>query len=214
MATASTGRAFRDTVRRLAPNAIISVDITQALGRVVLDCEGADIIIASSYKWTLGIHGGCIVGIPEAGAERLTTHAGGWLHIKNAFQADRFEHAVSTPGAASFAVGMPNFVALYALNASLRYLEEVGVSNIAAHADWLTNAGDKGLRAFGIQPMCAWNGSGIVAFQHPRSTELNEELERQQIHLMHNAGRMRIAVHGYNTADDIRRCLAALGGLL
>ena len=31
-------RSFRDTVRRIAPGAIISADITQALGRVVLDC--------------------------------------------------------------------------------------------------------------------------------------------------------------------------------
>ncbi len=74
-------RPFRDTVRRLAPNAVISVDITQALGRVVLDCAGADILISSTHKWTLGIHGGCIIGIPAASAARLTTHAGGWLHL-------------------------------------------------------------------------------------------------------------------------------------
>ena len=104
--------AFRDTVRRLAPNAIVSVDITQALGRVVLDCDDADILISSTHKWTLGIHGGCIIGIPERSAERLTTHAGGWFHLRNAFDADRFERAVPKIGAASFSVGMPNFVAL------------------------------------------------------------------------------------------------------
>ena len=108
---------FRDTVRRLAPNAVISVDITQALGRVVLDCAGADILFSSTHKWTLGIHGGCIVGIPAARAARLTTRVGGWLHLLNAFDADRFERAVPKTGAASFSVGMPNFVALYALNA-------------------------------------------------------------------------------------------------
>ena len=128
-------RPFHDTVRRVAPNAIISVDITQALGRVVLDCEGADILISSTHKWTLGIHGGCIIGIPTASSSRLTTHAGGWLHLQNAFDADRFERAVTKTGAASFSVGMPNFVALYALNASLRYLEGVGIAQIGAHAD-------------------------------------------------------------------------------
>ena len=115
--------AFHETVRRLAPNAIVSVDITQALGRVVLDCADADILISSTHKWTLGIHGGCIIGIPARSAERLTTHAGGWYHLRNAFDADRFERAVPKSGAASFSVGMPNFVALYALNASLRYLD-------------------------------------------------------------------------------------------
>jgi selenocysteine lyase/cysteine desulfurase len=201
---------FHETVRRLAPNAAISVDITQALGRVVLDCPGADILISSTHKWTLGIHGGCIIGIPAASAARLTTRAGGWLHLQNAFEADRFERAVPKTGAASFSVGMPNFVALYALNASLRYLEGIGVEKIAAHADPLVARAEKALRGLGVTPMCPWNGSGIVAFQHPRSTELHAALERENVHVMHNAGRIRIAVHGYNTAGEIEACLAVL----
>lgn len=205
---------FHDTVRRLAPNAIIAVDITQALGRVELDCEGADILISSTHKWTLGIHGGCIIGIPQANASQLTTRAGGWLHLQNAFDADRFEHAETKPGAASFSVGMPNFVALYALNASLRYLESVGVTNIAAHADPLMVEVEEGLRELGVKPMCRWNGSGILAFQHPRSAELHAALERENIHVMHSAGRIRIAVHGYNTQADIHHLLRVLGSLL
>lgn len=207
-------RPFHDTVRRLAPNAIISVDVTQALGRVVLDCEGADILISSTHKWTLGIHGGCVIGIPASASSRLTTHAGGWYHLQNAFDADRFERAVTKTGAASFSVGMPNFVALYALNASLRYLEGVGVKNIAAHADPLVAAVEARLRELGVQPMCRWNGSGILAFQHPRSAELHAALERENIHVMHHAGRIRIAVHGYNTQDNIDHFLRVLAPLL
>ncbi len=208
---------FRDAVRRLAPNAILSVDVTQALGRVVLDCSDADILISSTHKWTLGIHGGCIIGIPAARASRLTTHAGGWLHLENAFEADRFDRAVSKIGAASFSVGMPNFVALYALNASLRYLEGVGVARIAAHADPLVAETEAGLRRLGVKPMCPWqprNASGILAFQHPRSTELHAALERENVHVMHHAGRIRIAIHGYNTPDDIRQLLHVLSPLL
>jgi cysteine desulfurase/selenocysteine lyase len=208
---------FHEAVRRLAPNAIISVDVTQALGRVVLDCHGADVIISSTHKWTLGIHGGCIVGIPAASAPRLTTRAGGWLHLQNAFDADRFERAVPKTGAASFSVGMPNFVALYALNASLRYLEQVGVDRIAAHADPLVAEVDAGLRSLGVQPMCSRQpriASGILAFQHPRSAELHAALERENVHVMHHAGRIRIAVHGYNTREDIAQLLGILAGNL
>jgi selenocysteine lyase/cysteine desulfurase len=109
---------------------------------------------------------------------------------------------------------MPNFVALYALNASLRYLEGIGVANIAAHADPLVAEAESGLHALGIKPMCRWNGTGILAFQHPRSTELHAALERENVHVMHNAGRIRIAVHGYNTQNDIRRFLRVLATLL
>ncbi len=205
---------FHETVRRLAPNAVISVDVTQALGRVQLDCAGADILISSTHKWTLGIHGGCVIGIPAASAERLTTRAGGWLHLQNAFDPDRFERAVTKTGAASFSVGMPNFVALYALDASLRYLEKVGIAKIAAHADPLLRVADAELRELGVTPLCPWNGAGILAFQHPRSTELHAALERENIHVMHNAGRIRIAVHGYNTQDDIHQFLRVLATLL
>jgi cysteine desulfurase/selenocysteine lyase len=206
-------RPFRETVRRLAPHAVISVDLTQALGRVELGCDGADIMISSTHKWTLGIHGGGIIGVPEAGAARLTTRAGGWLHLRNAFDADRFEKALPKPGAASFSVGMPNFVALYALNASLRYLEGVGIAAISAHADPLVAEADAAVRELGLKPMCEWqrmNPTGIIAFQHPRSMELHAALERENVHVMHNAGRIRIAIHGYNTQEDIQRFLKTL----
>lgn len=205
--------AFRDAVRRLAPNALISVDVTQALGRVVLDCADADCFISSTHKWTLGIHGGCIVGIPERAAARLTTRAGGWFHLRNAFEADRFQRADTKSGAASFSVGMPNFAAIYALSAALRYVEGVGVAAIAAHADPLVAQAHAGLLALGLQPMAPFhptNPTGILAFLHPNTAAIHAALERENIHVMHHAGRIRIAVAGYNTADEVARLLAEL----
>jgi selenocysteine lyase/cysteine desulfurase len=206
-------KPLHETVRRLAPNALISVDITQAFGRVALNCEGADILISSTHKWTLGVHGGCIIGIPKRNAERLTTHAGGWYHLNNAFDADRFERAVTKTGALSFSVGMPSFAALYALNAALRYVDGVGVDVISSHADPLVRELRDGLVALGFQPMAPLHDSrpvGIVAFMHERSTEIHAALEKAEVHVMHNAGRIRLAVHGYNTREDVQRALACL----
>src|SRR5690606_38042201 len=135
-----------------APNAVLSVDVTQALGRVELDCADADILVSSTHKWTLGIHGACVVGVPEAGAGRLTTRAGGWYHLANAFDADRFERAVAKKGAACYSVGMPNFVSLYALNASLRYLDAIGIAAISRHADPLVARTHGGLVELGLAP--------------------------------------------------------------
>lgn len=206
--------AFIGAVRALAPRAVVAVDVTQALGRVALDCVGADILISSTHKWTLGIHGGCVVGVPEVGAERLTTRAGGWYHITNAFDGDRFERAVSKGGAASFSVGMPNFVALYALDAALRYVEAVGISAISVHADPLVARVDSGLRALGVNPLCEWaerNPSGIVAFRHERAEQMALALRGAGVEVMYHAGRIRVAVHGYNRSGDIDRLLAVLG---
>lgn len=206
--------ALRDAVRSLAPQAVLAVDITQAFGRVELDCADADILISSTHKWTLGIHGGCVVGIPAAGADRLTTRAGGWFHLTNAFEADRFEKAASKSGAASYSVGMPNFVALYALNASLRFLDSVGIDAISRQADPLVARVHEGLAGLGIAPLAAPHPdrpTGIVSFVHPRSAEIHAALEKQEIHVMHHAGRIRVAVHGYNTGEDIERLLESIG---
>jgi selenocysteine lyase/cysteine desulfurase len=204
---------LHNAVRKHAPNALISVDITQAFGRVVLNCDGADILISSTHKWTLGVHGGCVIGIPKRNADRLTTHAGGWYHLSNAFDADRFERAVTKTGALSFSVGMPSFAALYALNAALRYVDGVGVAAISAHADPLVKEAHDGLVALGYKPMAplrADRPTGIVAFMHERSTEIHAALEKAEVHVMHNAGRIRLAMHGYNTSDDVKRALVAL----
>ena len=208
---------LRDMILKHAPQAVIAVDVTQALGRVALDCQAADIIISSTHKWTLGIHGGGVIGIPRKSAARLTTCAGGWNHIANAFDADRFESVRIKPGALSYSVGMPSFAALYALNASLRYLEAVGMDKIIAHADPLVAQVHAGLQELGItalsaaQPGCS---SGIVSFKRENSAAINEALLAQNIHVMHQAGRIRIAVHGYNTAEDIEKLLATLRGAL
>lgn len=208
---------LREAIQRHAPNALISMDITQALGRVVLDCAEADILISSTHKWTLGIHGGCVIGIPQHRAARLTTHAGGWFHLANAFDADRFQRAVPKEGAASYSVGMPNFVSLYALNASLRYLEKVGVEAISRHADPLVAQAYRGLMELGLKPMAPHQPdlpTGILAFRHPQTVALNAALEKEQIHVMHHAGRIRIALHGYNTTDDVSKLLSVLGEAL
>jgi len=210
---------FIETVRAHAPQAIVAVDVTQALGRVELDCTDFDILISSTHKWTLGVHGGCVVGIPEnrENGRALTTHAGGWYHLQNAFEADRFKRTVRKPGAASFSVGMPNYAAIYALNAALRYLEQIGVANITTHADPLVAQLETGLRELNLTPMAAQrdgNASGILAIRHDRADAIHAALEAAEVHVMNHAGRLRMALHGYNTAADVEKFLSVLKGAL
>jgi len=201
---------FIRLVREQAPAAVVSVDLTQALGRCALDCEGADIMISSTHKWVLGIHGGCIVGVPARAAERLTTAAGGWYHIRNAFAADRFERTETKSGAASYSVGMPSFAPIYALNAAIKFLLSVGVEKIAAHADPLVAAAHEGLLARGIVPLAPLAASGIVAFRHEDGGRIHDHLLKENVHIMHQAGRLRLALHGYNTPADVNRFFEVL----
>jgi len=204
---------LRDMVRSLAPNAVLSVDVTQAAGRVELNCLDADCFIGSSYKWLLGVHGSCVVVVPRASAGKLTPRAGGWFHLIDGFENDRFERLEIEPGAKSFSVGMPAFPGIYAFRAGIDYVREIGVASIAAHADPIVVRVYEGLAELGMNPMSPNSGSGIVAFQHAHDAEVGAALLEENVHVMTHAGRIRIAVHGYSQMDDAEKILEILAKL-
>lgn len=197
--------------------ALLAVDVTQALGRIPLDLTGVDLIVSSTHKWILGSHGGGLVGVPAQRNREWTVPAGGWFHLQDAFGAERFERAISRPGAASFSVGMPNYPALYAIRAGLDYIQSVGVEAIYAAAQPLVYACLEGLRRLPVTlltPPAHESIAGILAFRHPKFEALNHQLHEQNIHVMAQAGRVRIAIHGYNTAADVEKLLRVLSDAL
>ena len=201
-----------DAVRSNSP-ALLSVDVTQALGRIPLDLRDADLIISSTHKWILASHGGGLVGVPARRAVEWTVPAGGWFNLTDAFGSTRFQEAVSKPGAASFTVGMPNYPAIYAIRAGLDYICETGVTNIAAAADPLVQVCLEGLSKLPVDlitPNRTDHVAGIMAFRHANAQQIHAHLLSKGIHVMHQAGRIRIALHGYNTISDVELLLREL----
>jgi selenocysteine lyase/cysteine desulfurase len=194
-------------------SAMVAVDVTQALGRVPLQLDGVDLIVSSTHKWLMASHGGGLVGVPQARAAEWTVPAGGWFNLANAFDEDRFERTVTRPGAASFCVGMPNYPAVYAANAALKYVAETGVQFIWDYARPLVLAcldGIKRLKLDLLTPDEPDSMAGIVAFRHPKAESIHRYLHERNIHIMSHAGRLRVAIHGYNTRQDIETFLSTL----
>ena len=196
---------------------LLAVDVTQALGRIPLDLAGVDLIVSSTFKWLLASHGGGLVGVPAARAVEWTVPAGGWFNLYDAFGAGRFDQAVSKPGAASFTVGMPNFPAVYTIRAALAYIKSVGVAAIDRATRPLVLACLEGLKTLPVEvltPSEPDHIAGILAFRHPAAERINTELHDRNIHVMADAGRLRVALHGYNTMADVETLLAALREIL
>jgi selenocysteine lyase/cysteine desulfurase len=203
-------------VRRHSP-ALLAVDVTQALGRVPLDLAGADLIVSSTHKWILASHGGGLVGVPANRAADWTVPAGGWFNLEDAFGPNRFERAVSKPGAAGFMVGMPNYPAIYAIRSALEYIRGLGVANIDRHARPLTLHCLEEVRKLPVElltPVEPDHVAGILAFRHPKAEAIHRHLLASNVHVMSHAGRLRVAVHGYNTAEDVERLLRELRAAL
>lgn len=203
-------------VRRHSP-AMIALDVTQALGRVPLRLADVDLIVSSTHKWILASHGGGLVGVPARGAERWYVPAGGWFHLLDPFGPGRFERAQSKPGAAGFGVGMPNYPAIYAIRAALEYLKKVGVPAIYAAAQPLTRMCLDEIAKLPVElmtPPDPGSLAGIIAFRHPQAERIHQSLHARNIHIMAHAGRLRIAIHGYNTQADIETFLRELRSAL
>ena len=204
--------AVVETVRRHS-DALLAVDVTQALGRIPLDLTGADLIVSSTHKWILASHGGGLVGVPKAREREWTVPAGGWFNPENAFGPQRFDGAVTKAGAAGFTVGMPNFPAVYAIRAGLDYIRSVGVAEIDAATRPLVEACLAGLTDLGVDlltPRDMHHIAGILAFRHPDADRIHATLHEANIHVMSHAGRLRIALHGYNRMTDVERLLQVL----
>jgi cysteine desulfurase/selenocysteine lyase len=200
-----------DAVRQHS-SALLAVDVTQALGRIPLNLNDVDLIVSSTHKWILASHGGGLVGIPAASAERWKVPAGGWFNLQDPFGTGRFEAAVSKPGAAGFTVGMPNYPAVYAIRAGLDYIRQVGVKQIAEATRPLVRQCLEGISKLPVDLLTPLESeiAGIMAFRHPQADEINKRLRAKNIHVMSHAGRLRIAIHGYNTSTDIETLLREL----
>lgn len=199
-------------VRSRSP-ALLAVDVTQALGRIPLQLHDVDLIVSSTHKWLLASHGGGLVGVPARSADRWYVPAGGWFHLDNPFGPERFERVRSNPGAAGFGVGMPNYPAIYAIRAALDYLKGLGVPAIYAAAQPLTQMCLDEIGKLPVELLTPRDPSalaGIVAFRHPQADRIHQSLHVQNIHIMAHAGRLRVAIHGYNTAADIEIFLREL----
>jgi len=210
--------AVVEAVRAHSP-ALLALDVTQALGRVPLELAGVDLIISSTFKWLLASHGGGLVGVPAAHAAEWTVPAGGWFNLKNQVPLGpgHLDPVESQPGAPSFAVGMPNFPAIYTIRAALEYIQGVGVAAIDAAARPLVRACLDGLARLPVELLTPREDdalAGILAFRHPEMDKIQHALRAANIHTMADTGRLRVALHGYNTIADVERLLQTIEAAL
>lgn len=193
--------------------AVFCADATQALGRVPFTLEGVDYLVASTYKWLLGVHGAGIVYLAPALRERLAPATAGWYSVREIFTPDRFDRYEAKPGAACLTAGMPNFPALYALECGVELLVATGVERLHRELAPLVADLRAELERLGFElltPAAPEYASGIVSFAHPDAERIGAALEQEGVIVWAGDGRVRLSLHLYNDAADVERALAAL----
>lgn len=193
--------------------ALFVVDATQALGRVPVSVEGVDFLVASSYKWTLGVHGLGLVYCAPHLLDELRPGAAGWYSVNDVFAPDRFEQFALKEGAARFTGGMPNFPSIYVLRKSLDFLMQLGIERIDSKLKPLVKKTREGIAALGLQvltPADPASASGIVSFAHDAPEDLGHALSDAGVIVWAGDGRVRASVHIYNDERDIDFLLSSL----
>lgn len=193
--------------------ALFVVDATQALGRVPVGVDGVDFLVASSYKWQLGVHGLGVVYCASELLGSLKPGAAGWYSVENIFAPDRFERFVLKSGAGRFTGGMPNFPSIYVLRDSLKFLSLIGVERINAMLQPLVEKARAGIAALGydlLTPEDPRFASGIVSFVSDAPEKVGRALCDAGVVVWAGDGRVRVSIHLYNDEQDVDMLLKCL----
>jgi cysteine desulfurase/selenocysteine lyase len=195
-----------------ASGALLLVDATQAFGDVPVSLAPADIVVASTFKWALAIHGAAVFALADT-VRDLQPATVGWRAVRDLFAPDRFERYDLWPDARRFDEGMPPFAAQYVLEATLRLLDELGPeaieSTVGRHVERLR----AGLEDLGIGTLASpeqRERAGIIAFETGDAEAIAADLGQRGILVWGRDGRVRLSPHVYTSEEDVDAALASL----
>jgi selenocysteine lyase/cysteine desulfurase len=177
----------------------VLLDVSQAAGWMPLDLGWADWVVGACYKWLMSPRGAAWLALSPEALERTCPYAANWyagtdpwttvygLPLRLAGDARRLDLS-------------PAWFSHYAAAIVMPWLASLDIEAVRDHCVGLA---DGLLVALGLAP----NGSAILSLDMP---EAPEKLAAAGIRSSIRAGRVRLACHIYNTADDMQSVLAAL----
>ena len=195
---------------------LFCVDAIQSLGALQFnaqDCH-ADFVVADGHKWMLGPEGlALFYSRPEA-RNQLKLSQYGWHMVERAGDFDATGWTPATSGR-RFEPGSPNILGIYALNASLSLLEDVGMDKVEEKVldksinliDWVHAKDELEL----ITPADSDRHAGIVTFRVRKLDKQGHEalyrkLMAAGLICAHRAGGIRFSPHFYSELSALEQC--------
>ncbi len=189
--------------------ALLIVDGIQAAGYTPLEVQkwNIDVYITGSYKWLCAPFGSAIAYISKNLYEELNPAFVGWRTNKNIWNLDAVTIDYATT-ARKFEYGTSGYGVKFGLTESIKYLQKLGIENIAKHNEKLVKILlDELIHFKGIEIIIPSMRGSIVSFKFKDKnvqeicTQLRN-LERP-VEMSLRQGMIRIALHFYNTEADV-----------
>lgn len=201
----------------------VYADIIQGVGALPFDVEatGIDFCCAGTYKWLMGDFGVAFLYVRPSRLAELQRVELGWRGLTS-FAPHFLPY--DTPGgvggdwslgkgaAQLFEVGTPNWCGLQVAAASIGYIQQIGVAEIARYRAPLLERLQVELPALGFEPLTPKAQQGpSVAFAYQGAHErLARSLEAAQIYVSVAKNRLRISASVYNDAAQIEQLIRLL----
>jgi selenocysteine lyase/cysteine desulfurase len=186
--------------------ALVMLDDYQDCGTRPVDVKAMDLdfFITGTLKYLLGPPGLAFMYVRKELISSLVPTVTGWFAQTNPFAYDP-QHIDLSPTARRFESGSPSVPNVYAAVPGFKLLREIGMENIAAHIQKLTQSLLNCARDLGIRAKTPADGAGpLVVLQCKDSTLLVQKLAESDIVASNRHDGLRISFHMYNTMDDVK----------
>ena len=212
-------RRFSEAARSVG--AMLMVDATQSMGMVPINGpeSGADVIVASGYKWLRGTYGAA-VGYLSPRAKKLIPGMVGFRSHEDIWdmKSDRMD---LPEDASRFEFTTLHFGALQGLAMSIEEMLEIGQDEIWAHDMKLADAVIEGAMGMGLEvvsPTDPEQRSAIVSIRTPRGEDSSQIVRRLQdefgILVTDRSGMIRVSPHIDNDTHQIEMLFQSLSTIL
>jgi cysteine desulfurase/selenocysteine lyase len=185
------------------------VDGTQSVGALTLDVGKTpiDMLAVHAYKWMVSPSGVGFMYVAPHLRERLPPNAIGWRSHKTWRDVDNLHHGppIFKETAEKYEGGGLPFPLLYAMDASVNMMLEIGPEAIERRVLELAESARRRLRRLGAE--APDRGSQIVAakFAGRDPSRLARELKTRRVLVAARHGYLRVSPHFYNNEEDLDR---------
>lgn len=198
-------------------DALLVVDVIQALGVVPTDVEAEfiDVAAGAGHKWLLTPEGVGYLYLSDRARERIQPTLVGWISVSDPGDYLNFDQEWNR-GALAWETGTGPAALLHGFKASLDLLSGFGVQNIADYLAGLTDYLCERLKTKNyeiVSSRAPGEKSHIVCIRHAgglSAMALYSHLAERNIVTAPRGDRLRIAPHIYNTNTEIDEFIKAL----
>lgn len=180
----------------------VLLDLTQAAGWLPVDASRFAYTVCGGYKWLLAPRGTCFFTVRADAADDLVPHSAGWYAGAHPWDSIYGSPLRLATDARRFDIS-PAWHSWVGQAPALDLLTEIGVPALHEHALGLAND-------FRARLSLPPGDSAIVTLA--TAPDIETRLRQGGIAAGMRAGRLRLAFHVNNTADDVARAAAVLAG--